>query len=136
MKTCLLPVLGLVLTLGLPAGAAADQNLSLRLFVATAQGDAAAISRLLAAGADPDDKVTWLGITPLHIAAKLGHVVAIDALLAGGADPNAKTHDSYVYSLRRTDEFTASEVTPLYIAAARATMRPLSLCSAEEQIPM
>ena len=72
MKSRLLPVFGLVLALGLPVIAAADQSLSLRLFIATAQDDAATISRLLAAGADPNDKAG--GTTPLHIAAKLGRV--------------------------------------------------------------
>ena len=96
MKTCLLPVFGLVLILGLPASAAADQNMSLRLFVATAQDDATAISRLLAAGADPNGKGG--GTTPLHIAAKLGHASAIDALLIGGANPNEK-NDRNIFSV-------------------------------------
>ena len=107
MKTCLLPVFGLVFTLGLPAGAAADQNLRLRLFVATAQDDATNISRLLAAGADPNGKAG--GTTPLHIAAKLGHASAIDALLIGGANPNEK-NDRNIFS----DPPSGGD-TPLYL---------------------
>lgn len=113
MKSRLLPVFGLVLALGLPVIAAADQSLSLRLFIATAQDDAATISRLLAAGAgaDPNDKAG--GTTPLHIAAKLGHVSAIDALLIGGANPNEK-NDRDIFS----DPPSGGD-TPLHLAAQR-----------------
>ena len=105
MKSRLLPVFGLVLALGLPVKAAADQSLSLRLFIATAQDDAATISRLLASDADPNNKAKG-DITPLHIAAMLGHASAIDALLVGGANPNARNLFSSGY-------------TPLHFAAQR-----------------
>lgn len=48
MKSRLLPVFDLVLAFGLSIKAAADQSLSLRPFIATAQDDAATTSRLLA----------------------------------------------------------------------------------------
>ena len=112
MKSRLLPVFGLVLALGLPVKAAADQSLSLRLFIATAQDDAATISRLLASGADPNNKAKGY-ITPLHIAAKLGHASAIDALLVGGANPNAKN------IVDQIGYFSIGGYTPLHFAAQR-----------------
>ena len=123
MKSRLLPVVGLVLALGLPVKAVADQSLSLRLFIATAQDDAATISRLLASGADPNNKAKG-DITPLHIAAMLGHASAIDALLVGGANPNAKNVvDQIGYGM------SIGGYTPLHFAAQRATMKPSNLCS-------
>ena len=99
----------LVLAFVLPVAANADPSLSLRLFTATYQDDAATITALLGAGADPNVKVKH-GITPLHIAAKWGHTSAIDSLLAGGANPNAKKdRDDYL--------LVADGGTPLHVAA-------------------
>lgn len=48
-------------------------------------GDAAAVRRLLDAGADVDDREAFLGRTPLHVAAQLGRRDIVDLLLARGA---------------------------------------------------
>jgi ankyrin repeat protein len=53
-------------------------------------GDAAAVRRLLSAGADPNVRDT-AGLTPLVIAATRGDVEVAAALLSAGADANATT---------------------------------------------
>lgn len=68
--------------------------------------DATAVKRLVAAGADLEQRSA--GGTPLHMAAANGTPAVIKALLAAGADPNA-THDPWAQTplfvavrLRRT----------------------------------
>ncbi|MEM6933488.1 MAG: ankyrin repeat domain-containing protein, partial [Pseudomonadota bacterium] len=51
---------------------------------------AATVSRLIAAGADPDAR-DGNGATPLHRAARTRCAVALRALLDGGADAGAQT---------------------------------------------
>jgi ankyrin repeat protein len=64
------------------------------LHAAAARGDAAALRRLLAAGADPAAR-DGRGRTPLHVAAFGAHAGALTALVAGGADPNALEAQRY-----------------------------------------
>ncbi len=89
-----LAFLALLSIAGLPA-AGADLR-----FLAE-QGDAAAIARALADGADPHAAGPD-GSVPLHWAARQDHLAAAEALLAAGASPMAE--DRY-------------GVTPLYLAA-------------------
>ena len=64
------------------------------LFAAARDGDAAAVSRLAAAGAKIDARDGY-GRTPLHVAAYRRRHEAMRALAAAGADPNALEHDRY-----------------------------------------
>jgi ankyrin repeat protein len=63
---------------------------------AAAVGAVAAVERLLALGADPDQQATFggpdhgEGVTALHIAAQAGQAAAVEALLAAGADPTLR----------------------------------------------
>ena len=62
---------------------------------AAAKGNAEAIRRLMAAGADVNAKTNG-GWTPLHRAADLGQLAAIKVLLAAGADVNAKANNGWM----------------------------------------
>jgi ankyrin repeat protein len=64
------------------------------LHAASHAGDAAAIARLLAAGARPNDRDAR-GRTPLHVAAFARRHDAMRALVAGGADPRALEDQKY-----------------------------------------
>ena len=64
------------------------------LFAAAATGDAAAITKLAAGGADVNAKDGY-GRTPLHVAAYARQRAAMRALVAAGADPNALENDRY-----------------------------------------
>lgn len=59
------------------------------LHLASSRGHAAAVARLLEAGASPR-AVTATGVQPLHLAAQAGSTEAIKALLDRGADINAR----------------------------------------------
>ncbi len=67
---------------------AAPQN---PLYVAARDGDEAAVSRLLSAGADPNRGEGWQ--TPLLVAANQGHLGIVERLLAAGASPRAAHAD-------------------------------------------
>ena len=109
MRACFRPVFALMLAFVLPAATVADPSLSLHLFTATYRGDAATVTDLLAAGADPNTKVK--GITPLHIAARLGATPVIEALLSAGANPNEKNELQVVFETPYGGE------SPLHVAA-------------------
>ena len=64
------------------------------LFAAVMRGDATAIARLVAQGADVAARDAH-GRTPLHVAAHAGQQNAMRALVAAGADPNALENDRY-----------------------------------------
>jgi ankyrin repeat protein len=64
------------------------------LHAAAAKGDAAEITRLLAAG-EKVDALDGHRRTPLHVAAHLGHQTAAQALIRGGANPNALDAQQY-----------------------------------------
>jgi uncharacterized protein len=64
------------------------------LHAAAARGDAAELARLLAAGADPEERDVH-GRTPLHVAAHGARHDAMRALVTGGADPGAFDRDGY-----------------------------------------
>ncbi len=64
------------------------------LFAAAHSGDAAAIARLIAGGADVRARDGY-GRTPLHAAAYAGRHDAMRALASGGADANALENDRY-----------------------------------------
>jgi ankyrin repeat protein len=65
-----------------------QQSAGLPLARAAEQGDAAAVKRLIAAGADVNARDG--GSTPLIYAARSGDTEAVSALLDAGADPNAR----------------------------------------------
>ena len=60
------------------------------LYLAATNGDAAAIARLLAAGADPNAVLTAEGESVLMLASQTGDAPAVKALLDRGADPNTQ----------------------------------------------
>jgi len=64
------------------------------LFAAASRGDAAAIPRLVAGGADVSARDSH-GRTPLHVAAFAGKHDTMRALVKAGADPNALDADRY-----------------------------------------
>ena len=64
------------------------------LHAAAAQGNAAEVARLLAAGDNPNAQDAH-SRTPLHVAAHFGHQAAAQALLQGGANPNALDAQKY-----------------------------------------
>jgi ankyrin repeat protein len=64
------------------------------LHAAAAQGNAAEVARLLAAGDNPNAQDAH-SRTPLHVAAHFGHAAAAQALLRGGANPNALDAQKY-----------------------------------------
>src|SRR6185369_2439573 len=87
------------LLLALPAAAqsppgAAEVAAYRGLHAAAAKGDAAEITRLIAAGGKVD-AVDGNRRTPLHVAAHFGHWAAAQALLKGGANPNALDAQQY-----------------------------------------
>ncbi len=63
--------------------------MSATLHAAAKSGDSTEISKLLAAGANPNE-LDEAGDTALHIAALQGHLDVVNALLEAGADANAK----------------------------------------------
>ena len=63
------------------------------LWTAVTQGDADAVSRILAGGADPNARHPQLGSTPLTAAALLGHTRIVTSLLDGGAQVNGRNSD-------------------------------------------
>lgn len=58
------------------------------LYEAVAAGDAAAVRRLLTAGAKPNVQDAKAALSPLTAAAEGGHAEVVRLLLAAGADPN------------------------------------------------
>jgi uncharacterized protein len=92
-------LLAAALALALPAAAQvppapAEVAAYKGLFAAAASGDAAAIRRLSAGGADAKAR-DGHGRTPLHVAAFAGKHDAMRALVQAGADPNALENDRY-----------------------------------------
>ena len=65
---------------------------SRELFTAAETDDAAALERLIGAGADVDAKRED-GKTALMLAAEGGHTAALETLLKAGADVNAEEED-------------------------------------------
>jgi ankyrin repeat protein len=64
------------------------------LFKAVVERDDVRLKRLLASGANTDERDSH-GRSPLHIAAFLGNHSALRQLVAAGADPNALEQDYY-----------------------------------------
>ncbi len=96
-----------------PKDRASDpKRLGARLVRSAADGRAADVRALLAAGADPDARdpqPTEQGRTPLIAAAAAGHLDVVAALLGGGADPELATQENTWLGATRT---------PLQAAAA------------------
>lgn len=65
------------------------------LFGAAGEGDAAAVARLLAAGASADARLAPGGETPLMRAAARGHEDVARVLLGAGADASAQRADGF-----------------------------------------
>ena len=63
------------------------------LWSTVTQGDADAVNRILAEGADPNARHPQFGYTPLTAAALLGHTRIVTALLDGGANVNGRNSD-------------------------------------------
>ena len=76
-----------------PPGAIEQSRYS-GLFAAAANGNVAAIGRLVGQGVKPDLRDDYQR-TPLHVAAYRSQVDSMRALVAAGADPNALEHDRY-----------------------------------------
>jgi ankyrin repeat protein len=89
----------------------ADRSLS----SAVADGDVAAVARLLDAGVSPDEPRT-LGLTPLMRAANRGHADIAALLLQAGADPDT-TDFGGVTALHVSARADALEVARLLLAA-------------------
>jgi ankyrin repeat protein len=70
------------------------------LYEAAVTGDAAAVKRLLAAGAKADDNRNKFGATPLMAAADRGDIEVLRALIEKGADVNAETNEHRVSVLQ------------------------------------
>lgn len=77
-----------------PSTSAPPADLDAQLHSAAAAGDAAAVGRLLAAGADPCLPAAE-GATPLMKAAEAGSAECIALLLEAGAPWNALDEDGY-----------------------------------------
>jgi 26S proteasome non-ATPase regulatory subunit 10 len=87
--------------LSAPAAGVAGQPLSRspigernELHEATRRGDAAAVRRLLAEGADPN-QTDSLGRTALHYAVSKGYLEVVEILLDGGAEVNPPDQDGF-----------------------------------------
>ena len=89
--------------------AGADEHLT-PLQLSVLHGDAMAVNRLLAEGADPNETDRY-GWGPLHFAVPLAGLEVVLALLAAGADPDAQT---------------VGGATALHLAAPQATVSVLS----------
>jgi ankyrin repeat protein len=76
------------------APSAAEKAAYAGLFAAAASGDAAAVARLAAGGADVNAR-DGHARSPLHVAAHAGQRDAMRALVKAGADPNALEGDRY-----------------------------------------
>ena len=63
------------------------------LCTAAAAGRTTEVRRLLAAGADIEERSPYAGCTPLHCAANFGRVAVVRLLLIKGADMSAKALD-------------------------------------------
>jgi ankyrin repeat protein len=68
-------------------------DMAMNLHDAVANGDAAKVRRLVAAGADVDEPWGEFGWAPLHYAARCGHVDVIKVLMELGADKEPLTTD-------------------------------------------
>ena len=86
---------------------ASDLRVYAGLHAAAAKGNAAEITRLIAAGENVNAQDAN-SRTPLHVAAHFGYQAAAQALLNGGARPNAL--DAQKYDIG-TSSFTAAMVT-------------------------
>lgn len=64
------------------------------LVEAARYGDATVVIVLLKHGANPNERLSALGTTPLHYMAYGGKTEAVELLLSKGADPNAKANTS------------------------------------------
>ena len=112
-------------SLGLPLPAAAQTvDDATPLHRAAHGGDASAVERLLASGADPD-AVTRLGVTPLALAAGAGHASVVGALLDAGADPRrASPHgETPLMAAARTGNVDSVEALLRHGAAAEVDAR-------------
>ena len=106
------------------------------LMIATKRGDASAVSRLLAAGADPN-AANAENSTPLQFAVSGGKIAVVQALLAGGANVRTRSPNGYT-ALHAVAVDRAVRIAELLLAAgadvnARTTnnVTPLmaSVCS-------
>jgi ankyrin repeat protein len=112
-RTGRVPVLDLLLAAGATVDATESWRGQTALMWAAAEGNADAITRLLAAGADVEAR-SGSGLTPLLFAVREGRIDATRALLSGGADVNAGINNT-----------TAS--TGSYTPAATGHTSPLAL---------
>jgi len=96
-------------------------------------GDVAAINTLVAAGHDPNVKMTdWFDSEPLGWAASFGQCKAIEALCAAGADPSRPANlagNTPLSDAQREGHTTAIRLIQEYLSGARAMGAPCAVAA-------
>lgn len=96
--------------------------LDARLLKAAAEGDAAAVTDLLARGADPDARDPASGCTAAHFAAKIGATEILKALAARGADLGTASEDGNT----PLDEAISTRRTSVVLVLFELGVRPVN----------
>jgi hypothetical protein len=83
------------------------------------RGDLATVDRLLAAGADPNERGRGIDGTPLIAAAAFGHVEIVKRLLAKGADVHARDRHGHTAAVVASWADHRDVIRELMVAGAR-----------------
>lgn len=105
-----------------PQTSSAQRSIDTQLWNASKAGDAAAVRRLLARGANPNMK-TGDGLTPLMAAAHNGHLAVVQALLARRANINASSDDGNTALIWASHNGHLPIVRTLVVKGARINMK-------------